>query len=518
MGKMANKGTLEQLTSAVGMSLAALSDDLLPERVSPFLVELGLDDAVDLSGDPLFQQKLASGIHALEALFPKLDTLSNAFAAGDVELSIHAGADVLAAVAAAVATLESVATDLKRAAASTPLATSAASLSVELVERLLDYALVCNLERTHPALLSLLGIFTVVERTATRAGSGATARTVLRRRCHYDRFPQLINDPLSILRSGYGWGTENFQLNLLLQRLGRFLLAIDVLAGDAVDDDGKPTLGLDLFCLTVGAQTDHHPPGLPATLTTSATDSATIPLFQSSPEWRLDLELKGAFREGLTLLLLPPARLELAGPFAPAPGGARFRLYGEAADASSPFVLLGLAGGSRVEAKKIETSVGGSFSSTGSSGTVVADIVVDFDVTGGNIALTLKGADSFVSQVLPEELRFNLDFGLTWSSNRGFSFRGAAGLDAILPVGLSIGGLKVPAAHLALLASDTGLQAEVSASVELSLGPVQALVDRVGMTTVVTFPKKTAISVSRICSSASSRPVASACRLTRRVW
>src|SRR5882672_9183392 len=70
--RMASRATLEQLISAVGMALAALSEDLLPARVSVLLVELGLDDAVDLSGDPHFQQQLVGGVRALKELFPKL--------------------------------------------------------------------------------------------------------------------------------------------------------------------------------------------------------------------------------------------------------------------------------------------------------------------------------------------------------------------------------------------------------------------------------------------------------------
>ncbi len=440
---------------------------------------------MDLSGDPLFQQKLTTGLGALEALPPKLEAFSDALDAGDAELSIRAGADLLGTVKTAITALDAVAADLRRAAASTPLAASAASLSAELAGRLLEYALVCYLERSHPVVLTTLEVVAVVERTAVPVGSGATAGEVLRRRVYFDRLPQLINDPLAVLRSGYGWGTESLRLDLLLERLGRFLLAIGVLTGDVLDDDDKPTLGLDLFHLTVGTSVGRHPPGLVATLSASATDSATIPLFSPSPEWHLELALSGPFQEGLTLLLLPPARLELAGPFSPAPGGVSLRLRGEAADGVSPFVPLGVAGGSRLEAKRIETSVGGSFAADGSAG-----VTFDFQVKGGGLVLSSKGGDGFLTRVLPEDLRCDFDFGVTWSSERGFTFQGAAGLEATLPVGLSIGGvLKVPTIHLGLQAGDAGLQVEVSASVGLSIGPVQALVDRIGMTAAITFPE-----------------------------
>src|SRR5437868_5745292 len=115
-------GTLEQLSNAVGTALAALSDDLSPDRLPVFLVELGLDDVVDLSGDPAFQAKLTDAARALEGLLPRLDALSDAFAAGDDALSIQRGADLLAAIPPALQSVDAAATELKRALASGGLA------------------------------------------------------------------------------------------------------------------------------------------------------------------------------------------------------------------------------------------------------------------------------------------------------------------------------------------------------------------------------------------------------------
>ncbi|HEX5085387.1 MAG TPA: DUF6603 domain-containing protein, partial [Blastocatellia bacterium] len=75
------------------------------------------------------------------------------------------------------------------------------------------------------------------------------------------------------------------------------------------------------------------------------------------------------------------------------------------------------------------------------------------------------------------------------SSDRGLRFSGAAGLDATLPVGLSVGGATIPTLYLGLRADESGLKAEVSAGVGVSLGPVQASIDRVGVAAALTFPE-----------------------------
>ena len=62
-------------------------------------------------------------------------------------------------------------------------------------------------------------------------------------------------------------------------------------------------------------------------------------------------------------------------------------------------------------------------------------------------------------------------------------------MEATLPVGLAIRGVTIPTLYLGLRADESGLKAEVSASVGVSLGPVQASIDRIGVEAEVTFPE-----------------------------
>ena len=79
---------------------------------------------------------------------------------------------------------------------------------------------------------------------------------------------------------------------------------------------------------------------------------------------------------------------------------------------------------------------------------------------------------------------------MEWSNDRGLTFHGAGSLDATLPVALSIRDmLTVPTIHLSLQARETALVAEVSATIGVSIGPVHAVVERVGLAAAVTFPE-----------------------------
>src|SRR5438105_12231517 len=111
----------------------------------------------------------------------------------------------------------------------------------------------------------------------------------------------------------------------------------------------------------------------------------------------------------------------------------------------------------------------------------------------GSSALMIAGSDGdgLLNSILPAGgLRADFDLAIGWSNKKGVYFRGSASLDATLPVGISIANvITIPTVHLGLLASDTGLVAEVSFSIGLLIGPMHAVADRVGITSNITFPE-----------------------------
>jgi hypothetical protein len=125
------------------------------------------------------------------------------------------------------------------------------------------------------------------------------------------------------------------------------------------------------------------------------------------------------------------------------------------------------------------------------------------DATAARIDVTLSAAtgksalvihpgdgDGFISSILPSDgMRAEFDLGLAWSNNTGLSLHGGAGLEATLPINRSIGGIiTLSSAHLSLLAQDGSVTAETSLTGSLSIGPVKAVVDRIVLSTVLTFP------------------------------
>ena len=151
--------------------------------------------------------------------------------------------------------------------------------------------------------------------------------------------------------------------------------------------------------------------------------------------------------------------------------------------AQGPAVVFGAPTGTRLEVGGATASAAAHLAQTGSS------LAFNADVTKSK--LVIAGGDSFVSSLLPDNgLEANFNLGIGWSSDKGLTLRGSAGLQTDVPVSLSVGGVTLSQLHLALLAGDAGVTGEISGILSASIGPVQAAIDRVGIAANLSFPDK----------------------------
>jgi hypothetical protein len=105
---------------------------------------------------------------------------------------------------------------------------------------------------------------------------------------------------------------------------------------------------------------------------------------------------------------------------------------------------------------------------------------------GAMLVVPLDAADSFVKETVKQS-QFTATFSpeVIWSSRTGLTFNGSAGLGVDIPVDLAIGPVRIRQLVLRLDATSTGerpvLEFEASAGMDLTLGPVMATIDRIGM-------------------------------------
>jgi len=478
---------LESLAGELGLALSCLESVLTPENATILFAELGLDAAPNLAGDIGFTQKLENAAQRAGALFPAIETLSNARESNNDLATLQAVGQLLLAIRGLVLALDDLATDFVRATAALPQAADLEAFALTFVDLLLGNAVVNYLELAHPFLRRILSCLAIVEMKPVTVPVDNVPTTVVRKKLHLDRVSRWLTEPGTVFHDVYGWGENGFDGNALLANVRDVFDALFPIAViHKADEDDRSDL--DLFGFLVRVAADASPPGLEGQLFANPAEQTDLTLGQLTDAFRVALQIDGALAEDLRLRLLPPARLE-ARAGANLKASAALSLIGESEDPNHSFVILGASSGSRLEAAHVSTGLVADLGYDAATDSTKSDFRFEAKFTGGELVLDASEADGFLASVLPSSgVHAPFDASLTLSSSRGFSFSGSGSLDATFPVGLSLGAVTVLLVHMGLQPSDSSITAELSASIGLTLGPVRALVERVGIATVLTFP------------------------------
>jgi hypothetical protein len=368
----------------------------------------------------------------------------------------------------------------------------------EVVPRLMDHLMIRYLRTHRPGIADLAALVGIID------DRDPDAVPTL----HLDRVPQLLSDPVAAVAEHLGWGADGsngappFDGGDLLDRARRMLLGlgIDTRAvsipadgddgsdgfGDAEDDTDTFGVALPLAQLDppsrgeIGlrfaalAATDDALAGLAASLYGTSQPDLT-----EEPDGGTAIEVR-AEAAGFAVGVRPG---EPPGPIGDAPvvGELSIEVRPPARDEPRSLVRLGGLGGIEV-------------------GDLALRLVVATDEDGGHVrlALQLSGAavrlqpdeaDGFLSALLPSEgFAVGADVEIGWSSDTGLylGVGGAQGLEAELPIGLRVGGvLKIDTLHLRLEPDGTTLELSVGVAGSARLGPLTAVVDRVGFTALL---------------------------------
>lgn len=151
---------------------------------------------------------------------------------------------------------------------------------------------------------------------------------------------------------------------------------------------------------------------------------------------------------------------------------------------TGPAFIFGGARSTRLEIGNLKLGADLAFDPT----TWTAAIGLNAD--SGALVLMPADGDGFLASVLPANgTRAEFNLGLAWSNTSGFTLSGGAGLDVKLPIGRSIGGLTLSSIDVRMQVQDAMLLAAVAVSMSVTIGPVQASIDRIGLDTSLSVPQ-----------------------------
>ncbi|AGW90324.1 DUF6603 domain-containing protein [Cupriavidus sp. DF5525] len=364
----------------------------------------------------------------------------------------------------------------------------------DLPRRLTDFLVLDYLHAQRPEAHGVFHLLGLIEHEPG-AASGTPARLI-----NWDRFGKFITEPGSIANEVYQWDTD-FNVGKFLGRLEQIMRAAGLRGGFYGQADATRTAlantGADLAELRVPLLqkgltpvtysqfgitfSPAEPAGgkkrgialLPYLMGTTSFD------FGVCERGELVFDASGEIR-GVGVVIRPPfnaeGMLNLTGAFS-----AALTIREKPAQAEE-LVLIGSRGGTRlsIEGLGIKWFIAGDAQQV--------DVGVEGQAQALRLVIAPGEGDGFLQKMLSGvNIQAEAGFGFGMSLQSGFTFHGGAKLGLELGTHLEMGPVKIEALRFALAPSASDVALEAGAVLKFELGPLQAVVENIGLRTVVRF-------------------------------
>lgn len=480
---MANQpGTLEQIAIQLARALARLPERFGGEELATTLARLGISFPPALLTNPGVVAARDTLSAAAGALSANVDALLAAAQAEDLAAIVAQGAALLNDVDDLIDRFDELPQAIDAARVAFPEIGDAqfTEFAEGFARRLLDL-LIADVLDDVPGVGAGLTLAGLLERIRPFEVTDLDLLDLESTTVHYNRVARLFGNPAEHFRDVYDWGTAAFDGTKLLPALSELLARLGAPTAYHPPTESTSTL-LEAYVLDIAPNTTIDPPGLDIRIVApfggAIDETFTLP----DPSFTGRFSARGAFRTVLTGTLRPPLTFTVASPTASFEGGAEVHLKGER---DKPFVILGQAGGNRIELKTLEFRAGITLSSAAG-----AEPVLEAVLRGGRILVDGSTGDGFVSRVLSGvKIDSAFDVGTAWSLADGLRFEGSDSLAIMLPVHADLGPFAVSEIFLVARLDGETIPIDVTTSVSASLGPLHAAITGIGFTAIVSFPE-----------------------------
>jgi hypothetical protein len=481
-------GTLESLVAALGGAVTPLSRWLAPAEVDNFFAQLGLQFSPSVTTASSVAAALQAAVARTNDLSNSVNALESAISSGDAANVLATGATTLKAVAAALQQYDQIGQALASSAGSFPgmAAADIAAFAANLRTRIFDAAVIASLELATGDVVTTLAVLGIIDRRSDPGTPGNASKPAYEaKQLRLDRIGAFLQSPQNYFQTLYGWGSNTFDGGFLFSQLYEMAAYLG-LPAVLVPSQGAQPSSIDLFALSLEVDLSAAPPGLKADLLLPLAEGYNYSATLTPTKWTMTASVTGVFPEGIAARLSPPATVTIVLPPGTASGEAQAQFALTAPDANSPIVIVGQTGGSVLQATSVTCGVGVAMTA---AALPTADPTFQAAVTGGKLIIDMSDADGFLSSVTsgaPIEASF--DIACTWQFESGLHITGGGQLEIDLPLHVDLGPVTFDTVYVIGGISNGDLTLELSAALGVTLGPIQASVDRVGVTGALSFP------------------------------
>jgi hypothetical protein len=465
--------SLGQVAIELSRLLAPLQEELAPGNAKGFFAQLGI--AVTEAQAGALAAPLNVIVTKTDDLVQLTPIIIGALVAEQWDVAIEKGLLATARIAQVIVAIDDLADTANGMAIP-----DAASIG----ERMFNFLLARYLDSAHGLndTLEFLGILDRQDFDVDSADPNNSPYTIYT--YDFGAIGEWLSDPADKSRTLYGWG-PGFDGSLLFPRLERFLAftGVPVLFDSATVPRRLDVVFFELSPTTAG------PPGLVIRLKDAiATGPQTISL---GDEVQLEVQAEFSPPDDTELKLLTDGSVSFTPPSLSSSMSGRFgtRLIVRRQNPPDPFVIFGVAGGSRFEFREfiLGTTVGARFA----GGVATGDLDVSGALNGGKVVIDATSGDGFLTKILPgTRIEADFSFVMGVSTERGFYFSGSSALEIRLPLHIEIGPVSLEGLTIEAALEDGEIPLSLGADIRALLGPVEAVVQNMGVRATLSFPPR----------------------------
>jgi len=479
-------GTLELVALELGKACEPLQE-LLTQDI---FERLGVSLPPSISGNGTLATKLQESGAIAGELPPLVTALASAITSENVAGIISSSAPLIAKIAQLIAKLKE-AGDAIHQAANTLSGEEKANVqkfAESFAIRTVEYVTVGNLDKRLPTLTNSLALIGIVDKEINMPNTIEAInapKQVVPRRFYVDRIPKMLTNPEGYFTDVFKWGAPDFDGAVLLEKIHALLLSLGIPSA-IYFETGQPPV-LEAYFFSVSPDTSASPPGIKVSLSIPGNTDFNQEVVLSDL-WKATVSVKAAFEAGMDATIRPPLNVSVS----PPSGNVNINLLvGIKAEKNTgdPLSILSMAGGNGLFAKSIGASIGIN-TTLGSSGGNV-DPAFQFAIREGKLIIDFSKGDGFI-QTLLSGIKLDAGFELagSWDPKTGLKFQGNAGVEVFIPVHFDLVVIQLNGLYFSIgTAPEAPVRIGLAAQLTGKLGPMTAVIDRIGTRIDITFPE-----------------------------
>lgn len=478
------KGTIETILLELSKALQQIAN----QPAGDLLQSLGIALPVSISSDSEFTNSYNTLSGAISNLPSLSQSLLDAIEDEDIPEIILKSKDLALKLKDIFTAIDSLSGVITARAAALPaeerdILTSFASA---LPGKLVDHCIVTYIELRSQVAAQVLSFLGVLKWKITEEyGTVGLQVPYTEKKLQLSQLQQLVSDPINNFKTRYDWGNDSFDAKLLFEVLKNVIEQSSKGIADILSLDHEELL-LETYIFSLQRNGLTLPPSLNFELAVPFGDPLNI---IENPElpfpWTQQVTLNAQASANLKGSIKPPFAISFEMPAETY--SANLLVETATSRLTEPFIIIGSPAVSRLEAANFKMRIGASAKSD--SGNNSFDSSIGFDLSGLKLIVDLGESDGFIQKSVPvKQLASEFDVSADWSVKNGLNFRGSGGLELAIPTHIELGPVKLTQAYFTLSTASGPFQFDTTAAVRISLGPITAVIEKIGLRSTLSFP------------------------------